>query len=77
MSHAITKYLPWLLSLVTVAATIMAGNLDPLGWALSALNQVLWFIWIMHDFKRNKGLLPMNLILTVIFIRNYLQWLPA
>lgn len=66
--------LTWVLSAITIASTLMAGNLHRYAWALSACNQVLWFTWIMSDYEKNKGLLPMNLVLAVLFIRNHIKW---
>lgn len=65
-------YLPWLLSAITILTTILAGNKSPYAWPLSAMNQVLWFIWIVST--STWGFLPMNLTLIVVFIRNHIKW---
>lgn len=70
--YAVTTYLPWLLSAITIIATILAGSKNKLAWSLSAANQVLWLIWILAT--QTWGFLPMNLILTVVFIRNHWLW---
>ncbi len=74
MNHAVTFYLPWLLSVITITSTIMAGNLHRWSWALSGLNQILWFTWIVNDWEKNQGLLAMNLVLAAVFIRNHMKW---
>ena len=70
--HVITTYLPWLLSAITIASTVLAGNLNRWAWALSGLNQILWFIWIAST--STWGFLPMNIILAIVFARNHLKW---
>lgn len=74
MPAFILHNLTWVLSAITIASTLMAGNLHRYAWALSASNQVLWFTWIVSDYEKNKGLLPMNLVLAVLFIRNHIKW---
>lgn len=76
MNHAITFYLPWLLSAITITSTVMAGNLNRWAWALSGLNQILWLTWIVNDWQRNQGFLAMNLVLAAVFLRNHLKWNP-
>lgn len=74
MTALITNYLPWLLSFITIVSTMMAGDRNRWAWALSAANQVPWFIWIVSDFQKNQGLLPMNLVLALVFIWNHFKW---
>lgn len=71
--HAhIKDYLPWLLSLVTIYMTILAGNKHPKAWAIGLLNQALWLVWIVASSA--WGLLPMNLALWVVYARNHSRW---
>lgn len=72
MRHLITLYLPWLLSLVTIVMTVMAGNKNRYAWAVALVGQVLWLVWIVAS--RSWGLLPMNLVLWAVYVRNHLQW---
>lgn len=72
MTHAITTYLPWLISLVTVYAMYLAGSKDRRTWPLSLVNQALWLTYILAAHA--WGLLPMNAALWVIFTRNYFKW---
>ena len=70
--NAITTYLPWLLSAITITSAILAGNLNRWAWALSAVNQILWFIWIIST--ATWGFLPMNIALALVFARNHFKW---
>lgn len=73
MVDAIRDYLPWLLSVITIWMTLLAGNKHPLAWAVGLGNQALWLIWII--VTANWGLLPMNLALWVVYGRNHLRWM--
>ena len=72
MSKIIIVYLPYLLSLVTVYTTLLAGNKNKLGWIIATINQFLWLIWILAVGA--YGLLIGNILLTIICFRNYLKW---
>lgn len=65
-------YLPWILSIITIHMTILAGNTHKNTWLLGLLNQALWLIWIIAS--ESYGLIPMNLVLWVIYFRNHLKW---
>jgi hypothetical protein len=68
----IADYLPWLLSVITIWMTILAGNKHPNAWAVGLVNQALWLIWII--VTANWGFLPMNLALWAVYMRNHLKW---
>lgn len=72
MARAITEFLPWLLSAVTIWMTLLAGNKHPLAWAVGLGNQFLWFVWIVS--AGTWGLLPMNLALWMVYARNHWKW---
>ena len=72
MISIIKDYLPWVLSCITIYITILTGNKDKYAWLLGILNQVLWLVWII--VTKNWGLIPMNIALFVINIRNHFKW---
>ena len=78
MLDAIRTYLPWLLSVITIWMTLMAGNKHPRAWQVGLANQALWMFWI--GATSNWGFLPMNIALWIVYMRNHLKWsrdLPA
>lgn len=72
VKHAIVAYLPWLLSLITIWMTVLAGNKHRSAWSIGLVNQALWLLWIA--LSHNWGFLPMNLALWVVYCRNHLKW---
>ena len=68
----IEQYLPWLLSVITIYMTLLAGNKHRAAWLLGLSNQALWLIWIAET--TTWGLIPMNLALWVVYARNHLKW---
>lgn len=68
----IVKYLPWLISALTIYCMVLTGNKHRYSWALSLVNQALWLTWIIAS--QTWGMLPMNVVLWVIFTRNHLKW---
>jgi hypothetical protein len=62
----------WLMSAITLYCMFLTGNKDRRTWALTFLNQCLWFAWITHS--RNWGLLPTTIGITVLAIRNWVLW---
>jgi hypothetical protein len=75
MRNAITAYLPWLLSAITIYMTILAGNKTRWAWALGLANQALWLVWILAAAA--WGLLPMNIALWIVYGRNHWLWMRA
>jgi hypothetical protein len=69
---AVLKYLPWLLSAITIWMTVLAGNKHRLAWAVGLANQALWLFWIVASAA--WGFLPMNLALWFVYGRNHLKW---
>lgn len=72
MSGIIRDYLPWLLSVITIWMTLLAGNKTRWAWAVGLGNQALWLVWIIAVGA--WGLLPMNIALWVVYTRNHLKW---
>jgi hypothetical protein len=69
---AISDYLPWLLSAVTIYMTVLAGNKSRYAWLFGLGNQALWLVWICTVGA--WGLLPMNAALWIVYARNHLKW---
>lgn len=72
MSGTIRTYLPWMLSVITIYMTVLAGNKARHAWAVGLVNQALWLAWIVASAA--WGLLPMNIALWVVYARNHLVW---
>ncbi len=69
--HIIT-YLPWLLSVITIWMTVLAGTKHANAWLVGLVNQALWLAWIIASSA--WGLLPMNIALWVVYGRNHWKW---
>ena len=72
MKEIVIKYLPYLLSAITIYSMLLAGNKRKGAWAVGLVNQLLWLIWII--LTSTWGLLPMNIALWLVYGRNYLKW---
>lgn len=72
MRDAITNYLPWLMSAVTIVAIEMQGRKWPRAWALSLAGQGFWFVWIWASGQ--WGFMPMAAVLCFQYARNHLRW---
>lgn len=68
----VREYLPWVLSIITIYMTVLAGNKHPKAWLVGLIGQALWLFWIcsMHAW----GLIPMNIALWIVYIRNHVAW---
>ena len=75
MQQTIVQYLPWLLSVLTIYMTILAGNKTRWAWLVGLINQALWLSWIVAS--ASWGLLPMNFALWIVYARNHLLWRDA
>lgn len=75
MEQALTSYLPWLLSAITIYMTVLAGNKTRWAWSVGLVNQLLWLVWIVTVGA--WGLLPMNLALWIVYSRNHMKWMKA
>jgi len=72
MKQEIIKYLPYLLSAITIYSMLLAGNKKRGAWLVGLLNQLLWLVWIY--LTKTWGLVPMNIALWIVYGRNYLKW---
>lgn len=68
----ITDGLPWLLSAMTIWMTVLQGKKSAAGWIVGLCNQVGWLVWQLYT--HTWGLLPLNAVLWVLYIRNYMLW---
>lgn len=69
----VIDYLPWFMSVITIYMTYIAGNKNAFAWLLGLGNQAFWLTWIV--VSKNWGLLPMCVVLTGLYTRNYVKWL--
>jgi len=68
----IADYMPYVLSAFTIYIFLLAGNKNRNTWLIALFSQVLWAVWIIS--VKSWGLLPGTIVLTGVFIRNYLKW---
>jgi hypothetical protein len=72
MTDTIVKYLPWLLSGITIYTMFLAGNKSSKTWLIGLGNQALWLIWIVCSGA--WGFIPMNIALWIVYARNHMKW---
>ena len=72
MKTEIIKYLPYVMSAVTIYTMFLAGDKKKKAWLVGLLNQVLWFTWII--VSATWGLLPMTIAMCIVYVRNYFKW---
>lgn len=70
--EAISQYLPWCLSAMSVLMAIVNGNLWRHTWLFGLAIQCFWLVWIAAS--KNYGFLPLCLFLFGVYIRNHLKW---
>lgn len=60
------------MSALTIYVMFAAGSKKRSAWAIALLNQALWciYIWKAHAY----GLIPLNVVLTVVYARNLILW---
>ena len=68
----LVKYLPYLLSAITIYSMFLAGDRKRSAWIVGLVNQLLWLIWIFAS--ASYGLLPMNIALWFVYFRNLKKW---
>lgn len=64
--------LPWFLSAVTIVEAWLAGNRWRYVWLLALFNCALWTWWTF--LSRQWGMMPLNLFMAIIAIRNHIKW---
>jgi hypothetical protein len=72
MKHIIVNYLPLLISCLTIFMMWQAGNRKRLGWLFGTGCQALWLVFILTT--QTWGLIPLNVAMWFITIRNYRKW---
>lgn len=75
MREFLTLYMPWLLSVITIYQMKVTGDKRTIAWLIMIFNQAMWLIWIVC--AETWGLIPMNIALWVMAIRNYRKWKQA
>jgi len=65
-------YMPWIMSVITIYMTVLAGNKSRYAWAIGLFNQALWMAWIIAT--ESWGFLPMNIALWIVYARNHFKW---
>lgn len=72
MKTEIIKYLPYLLSMISIIQVIFAGDKHKKSWLIGIGNQSLWLVWIIAS--QQWGFLPLNIALWIVYTRNHLKW---
>ena len=72
MKQIIITYLPYFLSANTIYTMFLAGNKNRGAWIFGLFGQLAWLVWII--LTNTWGLLPMNIALWIVYVRNYLKW---
>ena len=72
MTEQVIVTLPWFLSAITIWMSLLAGNKNRHAWLIGLANQALWLVWI--TLSENWGLLPMNVALWAVYLRNHMKW---
>lgn len=62
----------WLMSALTILTMWLAGDRHRLAWWVGLANQALWLGYIID--RGEWGLLPMNLAMWAVCLRNALKW---
>lgn len=65
-------WIPYLLSVISVAQVYLAGNKSKHAWPLLIINQLFWIFWIV--VSKNYGFIPLNVVLMFMGYRNYTKW---
>lgn len=68
----VVQVLPWVLSVGTLIIHWLAGNKWKYTYLLGLGNQAIWFLWVF--MSENYGFLPLNIFLSLIYIRNHIRW---
>lgn len=72
MRELVVVYLPWLLSAISIYHMFLAGSIHRWTWLVALGNQALWLIWIWAS--GNWDLLPLNIGMWIVCVRNHLRW---
>lgn len=64
--------LPWVISCVTIFFLYRAGDGKRDAWEIALFGNLLWLMFIM--MSHTWGLLPMNIVLWYMYVRNYRKW---
>jgi hypothetical protein len=61
-----------IIGVLTVVATWLIGNKSVWGQRISVVNNIGWWIYIVAF--QHWGLVPMEVFLTVVVVRNWIKW---
>ena len=61
-----------IIGVLTVLATWLIGNKSKWGQRISALANIGWWIYIV--VFQHWGLVPMEVFLTIVIVRNLIKW---
>jgi nicotinamide riboside transporter PnuC len=68
----IKTILPFITSAMTLLGMWLISEKKYIGWVVGLVNQILWVIF---DFMYQAwGLLPLQIILSIIYIRAIIKW---
>lgn len=68
----VTLFIQYLASASTIASSWAYGNKVPAGPMLGLISQIPW--WSLMIYEGLWGLLPVNILMTVMHIRNFIKW---
>ncbi len=64
--------LDWVASLLTLLGMIYIGNKKRIGFIIAIVSNIIWIIFAIK--MHSDGMVFLNIILAVIYIRSYIQW---
>jgi hypothetical protein len=64
--------LPYLLSAISIYMVMLTGKKRAVGWFVGLFGQIGWSVWILYT--GTMGLIPMNLTLWFLYLKNYVAW---
>jgi hypothetical protein len=68
----VTLIIQYFASATTIASSWAYGNKVPAGPLLGLLSQLPW--WSLMIYEGLWGLLPVNVLMTAMHIRNFIKW---
>lgn len=70
--YFIRHHFTWVLSAATISMAYLSGIRHPRTWEVAMVGQACWSLWIF--VREDWGLVPMNVVLWYLYIKNYFQW---
>lgn len=72
MKSFLIQFLPWFMSIFSIAALWLAGNKWKHAWKFYFVNEIIWFTWIV--ISATWGFMPLCLFTMYVAIRNNKLW---